>query len=152
MDKNKTTKLFGQTTKRCLAAAGVTFQNHESEFPNYKPKFSDYDWRSSTWKFQTTNGPNIQLRNQNSRGQRTTCSKPLVLLHFLSPTPELRRRVWGCWLIVQHEPIISPEFVNIRTLVYLIPLSQGSRRTPPPCSETRVGANNGKRCPLQSSS
>ena len=72
MDKNKTTNPFGQTTKRCLTAAGATFQNYESEFPDYEQRFSDYDWRSSTWNFQTTNGPKILLRNQNSRGQRTT--------------------------------------------------------------------------------
>ena len=72
MDKNKTTNPFGQTTKRCLTAAGATFQDYESEFPDYEWRFSDYDWRSSTWNFQTTNGPKILLRNQNSRGQRTT--------------------------------------------------------------------------------
>ena len=49
MDKNKTTNPFGQTTKRCLTAAGATFQNYESEFPDYEQRFSDYDWRSSNF-------------------------------------------------------------------------------------------------------
>ena len=68
MDKNKTTNPFGQTTKRCLTAAGATFQNYESEFPNYEKKMSDYDWRI----FRLRMGPKFQLRNQNSRGHRTT--------------------------------------------------------------------------------
>ena len=51
MDKNKTTNPFGQTTKRCLTAAGATFQNYESEFQDYEQRFSDYDWSSSTWEF-----------------------------------------------------------------------------------------------------
>ena len=51
MDKNKTTNPFGQTTKRCLIAAGATFQNYKSEFQDYEQRFSDYDWRSSTWNF-----------------------------------------------------------------------------------------------------
>ena len=72
MDKTKTTNPFGQTTKRCLIAAGAASQNYESEFPDYEQRFSNYDWRSSTLEFQTTNGPKILLRNQNSRGQRTT--------------------------------------------------------------------------------
>ena len=72
MDKNKARNPFGQTTKMCLTAAGATVQNYESEFPDYEQRFSNYDWRSSTWNVQTTNGPKILLRNQNSRGQRTT--------------------------------------------------------------------------------
>ena len=39
MDKNKTTNPFGQTTKRCLTAAGGTFQNYESEFPTTNRDF-----------------------------------------------------------------------------------------------------------------
>ena len=64
MDKNKTTNPFGQTTKRCLTAARATFQNYDSEYPDYEQRFSDHDWRSSAWNFQTTNGPKILLRNQ----------------------------------------------------------------------------------------
>ena len=72
VDKNKTTNPFGQTMKRCLTAAGATFQNYEAESPDYEQRFSNYDWRSSTWNSQTTNRLKILLRNQNSRGQRTT--------------------------------------------------------------------------------
>ena len=80
MDKNKTTNPFGQTTKRCLTAAGATFQNYESEFPDYEQRFSDYDWRSSTWNFQTTNGPKILLRTLKTL---TTLNKE-VRVFFLS--------------------------------------------------------------------
>ena len=38
MDKNKTTNPFVQTTKRCLTAARATFQNYESEFPDYEQR------------------------------------------------------------------------------------------------------------------
>ena len=84
MDKNKTTNPFGQTTKRCLTAAGATFQNYESEFPDYEQRFSNYDWRSSTWNFQTTNGQKScyetqirvgkeQPRNYEARGRTVRC-------------------------------------------------------------------------------
>ena len=52
MDKNKTTNLFGQTLKRCLAAAGDTFPTTNRNFQT-----TVTGWRSSTWKFQATNGP-----------------------------------------------------------------------------------------------
>ena len=52
------------------------FSNRESKLLNYKWNCSEYDWRSSIWKFQNpdciANAPKIQLRNPNSRGQRTT--------------------------------------------------------------------------------
>ena len=149
-DKNKPTKLFGQTAKQCLAAAGVTFQNHESEFPTTNTNFqSQLQTQIFRLRLEVLNLeiPNYEWTKNPAtkpklRRAKNNLSKPPVWLPFLSPTPQSRRRVWGCWLIVQHEPMRS--FKN------LIPLGQGSRRTPR--SETRVVANNRKRCPLQSSS
>ena len=42
--------------KSTLSKPQCTRTNYESD-PNYEQKCSDYDWRSSTWNFQTTNGP-----------------------------------------------------------------------------------------------
>ena len=48
---NKTTNPFGQTMKRCWTAAGATFQNYDSEFPDYEQRLSDYDWRFPNLEF-----------------------------------------------------------------------------------------------------
>ena len=103
---------FGQTKKRCSTAARATFQNYKSELPNYEQKFSDYDWRSRAWNFQTTNGPKStyktksregkqQPRNYESRG-RTVLRNALSTAGTMtsserpSPEPPLKKRCYFC--------------------------------------------------------
>ena len=69
MDKNKTTNPFGQTPKKVLDCSRSHISKLRTRISRLRTEIFKLRWRSSTWNFQTTNGPKILLRNQNSHGK-----------------------------------------------------------------------------------